>query len=160
MNLEIAIPSKGRLKKLEQTVNSIFHSARHFPIKLSIYFSLPEELKEFQAKIGPIPNVSCNIVYNYRVPEFWNSCLHRTDADALCYLNDDVLLLDDTIEVIFSEFQKNFPNYDGVMGLRQANIPQKQAVEGAFGIIGKKYTERFPEGQVWCLDYNRFYADF
>jgi len=160
MKLEIAIPSKGRLKKLEQTVNSIFLSAQHIPIQLSIYFSIQEELDSFQKLIGDSPNISLNLVYNYRVPEFWNSCLATTDADALCYLNDDVLLLDDTLEVALKEFERNFPNLDGVMGLRQVNLPADQAVEGAFGIIGKKYTERFPDGQVWCPDYNRFYADF
>ena len=160
MNLEIAIPTKGRLKKLERTVNSIFISAKNIPISLSIYFSLQSELDEFQKIIGNLSNVKLEVVYNYRVPEFWNSCLKKTEADALCYLNDDVLLLEDTIETIIKEFKKTFYNYDGVMGLRQVNIPEKQAVEGAFGIIGKKYTERFPEGQVWCPDYNRFYADF
>ncbi len=160
MILEIVIPSKGRIKKLEQTVNSIFHSAKEVPVKLKICFSLQNELDEFRNIIGDNTNISLEIVYNYRVPEFWNYHLNQSDADAFCYLNDDVLLLDDTIEVIMKEFKSTFPTYDGVMGLRQVNIPPKQAVEGAFGIIGKKYTERFPEGQVWCLDYNRFYADF
>ena len=160
MTLEIVIPSKGRLEKLEKTVNSIFYSARNIPIKLTICFSIHEELEKFNIIIGNIPNVSLELIYNYRVPEFWNTYLNKTDANALCYLNDDVLLLEDTIEVALAEFERVFPNNDGVMGLRQVNIPPKQAVEGAFGIIGKKYTERFPDGQVWCPDYNRFYADF
>ncbi len=159
MNLEIVIPTKGRITKLEKTVNSIFHSASNIPISLVIYFSLQQELDYVKEKLGNISNVSLEIVYNYRVPEFWNSCLHKTDADALCYLNDDILLLEDTLEIAMKEFEKTFPNYDGVLGLRQINLPKEQKVEGAFGIIGKKYTERFPDGQVFCPDYDRFYCD-
>ena len=159
MNLELVIPSKGRIEKLERCVNSIFHSAKNVPITLRLCFSVQKEFDYFQTLIGNLPNVIIELLTSYRVPEFWNSCLNKTDADALCYLNDDILLFEDTLEVAIGEFKKFFPDYDGVLGLRQANLPGSQAVEGAFGIIGKKYTERFPEGMVWCPDYNRFYCD-
>jgi hypothetical protein len=160
MLLEIVIPSKGRIKKLEQCINSIFHSAEKIPITLTLSFSVQKEFDYFQQLLGNMPNVNLELLTTYRVPEFWNNALRRTTANALCYLNDDILLFDDTLEVAMKEFQRLFPTYDGVLGLRQANLPESQAVEGAFGIIGKKYTERFPDGMVWVPQYDRFYADF
>jgi len=159
MKIEIVIPSKGRIKKLEHCINSILHSSKNVSMDLKLSFSVQSEFAYFQSLFGNFPNIQNELLTTYRVPEFWNDALRKTEADALCYLNDDVLLFEDTLEVAVKEFERYFPNFDGVLGLRQANLPETQAVEGAFGIIGKKYTERFPEGMVWCPDYNRFYCD-
>ena len=52
-----------------------------------------------------------------------------------------------------------YPDTDGVLGINQSNLPQNQALKSAFGIKGAKFAERFPNRQVFCLDYHRFYAD-
>jgi hypothetical protein len=159
-NLDVVIPSLGRIKKLENCLNSIFHSAKNIKINIYLYFSVEEEYKYFLEKFKDFPEITVILLTDYRVPTFWNTHLKNMKASALMYLNDDVLLFEDTLSVVMSEFPKTFPDGDGVLGLRQSNIPQDQAVEGAFGVIGKKYAERFPDSQVFCPSYYRFFGDF
>ena len=160
MTLDIVIPSKDRKKKLDACLNSLFHSVKDNDVTVYLYFSIKEEHDEYEKFFEQVPTVKIKWVENYRVPDFWNSHLHDTKADAICYINDDIIFFEDTITTIFKEFQEKFPDYDGVMGLRQANIPEDQAVEGAFGVIGLPYAKRFPSKQVFCPDYDRFFGDF
>ncbi len=94
------------------------------------------------------------------MPDFWNTYLQNCNADAMCYLNDDIILYEDTIPYIVSQYTYKFPTFDGVMGLNQINIKDSRKVEAAFGVIGMKYADRFPNRQVFCPDYNRFHADW
>lgn len=160
MLLDIVIPTLHRRKKLENCLNSIFLSAKNTKINIYVYFSDLKDLDFFNQQFSGIEEIHLDIIKEYRVPEFWNNHLAIMKADAMVYLNDDILMFEDTIDTIIKEFSKRFPDTDGVMGLRQANIPQDQAVEGAFGVIGRKYADRFKDRQVWCPDYYRFFADF
>ena len=65
----------------------------------------------------------------------------------------------DTIDNIYKEYIEHFPDYDGIMGVNQSNLPPQNS-KAAFGIIGTKYADRFPNRQVWCPDYDRFYCDY
>ncbi len=163
MKLDIVLPSKWRQEKLDKCLNSVFHSVSNIQdhdIQLYIYFSVQEEYQHYWNHFCAIGNIHLKFIEEYRVPDFWNSHLRSTGADAVCYINDDIEFYEDTARVILEEFPKKFPDYDGVMGLVQANLPQEQAVEGAFGVIGKKYSQRFPNQQVFCPDYDRFYGDW
>jgi len=160
MLLDIVIPTKNRKEKLDNCLNSVFHSVKDNLVNIWLYFSIQEELDYYKALFNNISNIHIEYLEFYRVPDFWNGHLQKTKADAICYLNDDVILFTDTIETIIREFGEKYPDYDGVMGLRQANLPKDQTVEGAFGVIGRKYAERFPEKQVFCPDYDRFFSDW
>ncbi len=163
MKLDIVLPSKRRQWKLENCLNSLFRSCAdlgNHQVNVHIYLSLTEEWQYFGHAFQNIESVHVYFLEKYRVPDFWASHLRITDADAMCYINDDILFLDDTLKVILDEFPNRFPDYDGVMGLRQINLPDDQAVEGAFGVIGKTYAKRFPDKKVFCPDYHRFYGDF
>lgn len=160
MKLDIVIPTKWRKEKLDTCLNSIFVSAENKLINLYLYFSVKEEYEFYQQIFREVPNIHTILLEFYRVPDFWNKHLSITDADAMCYLNDDCVVFEDTISSIFKEFEEHFPDYDGVIGLNQLNLNDFQTVDGAFGVIGIKYAERFPGKKVWCPDYNRFYADF
>jgi len=134
--------------------------AKNHDITLAIYFGNEEELLHFKPFFATIENVKLNFLKEYRVPDFWNSYLLNMTADAIMYLNDDVELFEDTLDVVLEEFPAHFPDYDGVMGLNQINIKDVNKVESAFGVIGSKYAERFPNKQVWCPAYSRFYGDW
>jgi len=159
MKLDIVIPSKGRKEKLDNCLNSIFLSAKQ-EINIYLYFSIEEEFDDYQKQFDGISNIHVILLDSYRVPDFWNGHIENSTSDAMCYLNDDVILFEDTIEMIVKEFEENFPDYDGIVGLNQLNLNDFKTVDGAFGVIGIKYAERFPAKQVWCPDYNRFFADF
>lgn len=164
MRLDVVLPTKWRQAKLNNCLNSIFHSleyvSKEHQVELYVYFSEPEEFDYNKEVFKEVPFVHICFVEKYRVPNFWNKFLRNTQADGMLYLNDDVLLEEDFFCQVLEEFPQQFPDFDGVMGVRQVNLPKDQTVEGAFGIIGKKYAERFPEKQVFCPDYDRFYGDF
>ena len=160
MKIDVVIPSIGRVKKLENCLNSIFHSAKDIRLSIYLYFSLPSEYQYFLTQFRNLPEITPILLENYRVPDFWNSHLRNTNTDVMCYLNDDVLVDRDLFKVVMKEFYNKFPDYDGVIGFRQTNIPKDSTVEGAFGAIGIKYADRFPKRQVFAPCYERFYADF
>jgi glycosyltransferase involved in cell wall biosynthesis len=160
MTLDIVIPSLNRREKLQNCLNSIFRSAKTDNIQLILYFSDNDEITYWNQYFSNIANIQLRFVAEYRVPTFWNDYLLNMKADALCYLNDDVELFEDTIEIILTQFIEKFPDYDGIMGLNQSNLYDINKVESAFGVIGTKYADRFPNRQVWCPDYYRFYGDW
>ncbi len=159
--LDIVIPTINRVEKLQKCLNSIFISASIISINLYIYFSVKSELEYFSDYLKNVPNVSLRYVKEYRVPDFWNSYLkNMTSSDAMFYINDDVLFFPDTITSAISEFKNYFPDNDGILGVNQSNLPADKTVKSAFGIIGKKYSERFPDNQVFPPMYDRFFADW
>ena len=160
LSLRICIPTLNRRDKLQVCLNSIFQGAKTDKVKVSIYFGDKEELEFFQEQLMNIPTVDCNYLESYRVPDFWNARLLELKEDALLYINDDVEFYEDTLEVILEDFKRRFPDTDGVMGLNQVNIKDPNKVQSAFGVIGTKYANRFPDRQVWAPFYDRFYCDW
>ena len=159
MKLDIVIPTLNRREKLDVCVNSILKTAKE-DMNLYLYFGDEKERQDYVKLFQGITNIHSLYLEDYRVPTFWNSYLKDMKADALCYLNDDCELYEDTLDVIIEDFQREFPDTDGVLGLNQVNISDPRKVESAFGVIGTKYADRFPNRQVWCPDYHRFYGDW
>ncbi len=158
LRLDIVIPTIGREIKLINCLNSIRKAKKNYNVQVYIYFSRVNELLKFSSYTKEYW-INCYRVHNYKVPEFWNNHLNKMKADAMVCCNDDVLFKEDTIDKIYELFPKCFPDYDGIVGISQENLPQGQGKNYAFMIIGSKFADRFPNRQVWCLDYYRFYAD-
>lgn len=159
MKLDIVIPTLNRREKLDVCVNSILKTAKE-DMNLYLYFGDEQERQDYEKLFQGITNIHSLYLDNYKVPTFWNGYLKDMKADALMYLNDDVELYDDTLDVVVEDFMREFPDTDGVLGLNQVNIADPRKVESAFGVIGTKYADRFPNRQVWCPDYHRFYGDW
>ena len=157
--IDIVIPSLNRIDKLTNTINSVFLSAKDIPINLYLYFSVQSELDHFKEQFKDISEVQCIMFPDYSAPRLWNFHIKGMSADLLVYLNDDTLLYDSTLELVIKKFKNEIPDLDGILGLAQANLPEDQACPGAFGVIGKKFMERFPDKRVFNEDYERFYID-
>jgi len=158
VKLDLVIPTLNRHSKLMNCIRSIERTRlEEDDMVLHIYFSRVEEFNDFPVKK---PWLKTYLLEKYRASSFWNSHLKVMKADAMCYLNDDVEFIDDTIDKIFLNFVYYFKDYDGVIGLNQYNLPKNQAVSSAFGVIGKKFADRFPDRKVFCEEYHRFYLDF
>ena len=160
MKLAIVIPTLNRKEKLEKCINSILRSAKTDNIILEIFFGNIKEIEYFKPFFVSTDNIKLHYLDKYNVPQFWNDYLKNMESDMLLYLNDDIEIFDDTLSVILREFERNFPDTDGVLGINQVNIHDIHKVEAAFGVIGKKYADRFPNREVFCPAYNRFWADF
>jgi len=160
MKLEIVIPSLNRIQKLSNCVDSIISTKNNFDIALYLYFSNRDELDFFKEKYKDLDWIYCKMTDYYKCTEFWNKHIKNSKANIIAYLNDDILLHKDTIQKIFTIYPQQFPDFDGVIGINQANIPQDKIVKTAFGLIGTKYSDLFPDRQVFCPDYYRFFGDY
>ncbi len=162
MKVDVVIPTRKRKEKLVNCLESLMIAKRNYDIDIYIYFNSQEDLNNFPVKFSKYVNkwLFLRLEPEYRVPTFWNKYLRECRADAMCYLNDDVLVKEDIFKQIIKAFVIHFPDFDGVIGLNQKNIIDLQKVESAFGVIGIKYANRFPNKEIFCLDYYRFFADF
>ena len=160
--MDIVIPTLHRPEKLHNCIESIKVAKQYLPdevLKVSVYYS---DMKEFSsAEYSYSTNFHIIPVYiaQYDAASFWNMHLCMNEADMMMYLNDDVILDKYCIRNAYNCMLKHFPDTDGVIGIYQENIPEDQAVKAAFGVIGMKFANRFPQRKVFCEAYHRFYLD-
>jgi len=85
---------------------------------------------------------------------------HQRGVDVSIMLADHLEVLPGCIKAVRRVFEERFPDYDGVAGLNLSNLPPLPAVrEYCFLAVGRRYLERFPEGQAFCPDYYHFFGD-
>lgn len=160
MELDVVIPSKRRKEKLTNCLNSLLISAKEIPlINIWLYLSLQDEYDYWSKIFYGIENIKVKLINDYKVPEFWSNHLKNTASDAMLMGNDDLLYFPDTLSTIIKEYTTRFPLYDGLMGIRQSNLTSKQALPGAFCVVGMKFADRFPNRQIMSPDYFRLFAD-
>lgn len=157
MYIDIVIPTLNRLKKLKNCVGSIVKAKKEHQIHLYVYCNNRYDFNVATELVLTYKWVTVVLFEEYRVPEFWNNHMKKTQADIMIYLNDDILMFEDCLDAIENSFIERFPDYDGVIGINQENIPD--GLDTAFGAVGRKYANRFPDRQFYCPDYYRFYGD-
>jgi hypothetical protein len=96
---------------------------------------------------------------DYKAPNFWNAHIKENTFDVMFYLNDDILVEPNCLKIAIDSIVEKFPDLDGIIGIRQENIPIEQCCLCAFGAIGTKFTDRFPDRKVFCEDYYTFFLD-
>lgn len=138
MLIDIVIPTLGREEKLKRCINSILQNT-YKQYRLIIV----NDVKQVQA---------------FRV---WNTQLLQSSADAFMYICDDVVLYPDCLLNAAFAMYSMFPNTDGLVGINQENIPMNKEgySQSAMGLIGKKFSLRFPGRACFCPDYISFHAD-
>jgi hypothetical protein len=159
MQFDIVIPSHHRTKRLTECLESIAinfasNSELYKNVRVMVYLSDPEEYHSFKYSAHWL---SKGLFLNYRAPDFWNNHLSRMMADVMVTINDDIVLLPGTLQHLVRSYETRFPSADGVLGLNQFNIPM--AEEYSFLAIGAGFARSFPGKQVFCPDYERFFAD-
>lgn len=162
MKLNIIIPTYRRRAKLIVCLRSI-NEARTLIDDVNytyIYYSEEEEFKidnqGLETYNWALPRVMDK---PYKASQFWNDHFRENIADIYIYINDDVALEINSLKRIVDLMNSNFPDLDGVVAITQKNIPEDQACKTAFGAIGNKFIDRFPNRRVFCEDYERFYFD-
>jgi len=79
---------------------------------------------------------------------------------AILLAADDLEFRPNCISWLVTRMKKHFPDGDGSVGLQQY-CEEKGffGSEGAFVLMGRKFVDRFPNGQVFCPDYVHFNSD-
>lgn len=163
MRIEICIPTLNRTQKLLQTVGSIAQAKELIPedyVYCYIYYSNKEEFEKDWVGYLSYPWILMRLLDKpYNASEFWNDHIKESHFDVMLYLNDDIILHINCLKNIVDIFNIHFPDLDGIVGIRQSNLPPDQALQTAFGAIGDKFADRFPDRQVFMPKYSRFYGD-
>lgn len=159
--LDVVVPSYKRLDKLFKCVRSICEArlmCPHLHIHLHLYFSVKEEMEHcMNVEAGKEWIIYHLLDKEFKASEFWNDHLARMEADVLCYLTDDVVL--DRFCLMEGWSQMENVKYDGVVGFKINNALDGQPAKAAYGMLGGRYADRFPNRRVFCPDYWCFYLD-
>lgn len=84
-----------------------------------------------------------------------NEEFSRSHADIVLSCSDDMEFFPETIAKVIYAMEKNFPDTDGVIGLKQVEFEN----EGGLLALGQKFLQRFPENKAFCPDYKALYFD-
>lgn len=152
MYVNIIIPTYKRFESLQRTLHSIKKSDYKKTLTTVIVDGFQDDrhtqLKDSQTAV----------VYNPERkdwPRSMNEALKRIEGDLFLYGADDIQFYPDCIRKLVETMESVYPSGDGLVALKQS---QKRS-GGAFGLIGNKFVERFPERAVFCPDYLHFGSD-
>lgn len=136
VSVEIIIPTVDRKESLQKLRDSI---DKFCPgTKVTVF-------KDAQAK-------GVNLALN---------TLYRTsESDIVIFLADDTEVTSNIVKICKKEMHKRFPDMDGMLGLNQTNLPEKENChEFSFPVLGRAFIDRFPNRNVFCPFYGHYYGD-
>lgn len=131
MKVDVIIPTYRRAEKLARCVASLLNA--HDFLRIVI---LPDN-----RRVGMVTLI--------------NEELSRSDADIIISCSDDMEFFPETISHVIYAMEKNFPDTEGVIGLKQIEFDN----EGTLFAFGQKFLQRFPNKWAFCPDYKALYFD-
>ena len=149
IHVDVIIPTLDREDTLKETIKSALASSyKRIGITVVIdgNFQLARSLAGWPVKI----------ILNAQRRDWvvsMNKAIAMTHDSAVLYASDDLVFDKYCIERAVQKMPKD----------QDALVAIKQDVKGcrtAFGLLGRKFIERFPKSQVFCPDYIHFGSDF
>lgn len=152
MTVNIIIPTHDRPISLKRTVDSIL-KGDYKDVRIYIVIDGNAHLS------FDFPYFSVVILRNEQRMD-WIYSVNRAlkemvPADAVLAASDDLIFPGNALTKATEVLKEWFPDGDGVISLKQS-CP---GVDSAFGFMGKKFIERFPDNQVYCPDYIHYVSD-
>lgn len=89
-------------------------------------------------------------------PRSLNKIFGKTDHDFYFYASDDLTFRPNTISIAMADMKRLFPDGDGVIGITQQ---LGKFCPAAFGIVGRKWINRFPDRKMLYPKYVHFCSD-
>ena len=151
MYVNIIIPTCGRLESLKQTIKSIKESDYKKVFIFIVADGFIDEIKEFS-------DTQTTIIHNPERRDWvfsMNKALKLIDGDYFIYAADDIYFQVDCISKAVEAMERIFPSGDALVSLKQRH----KRSGGAFGLMGRKFVNRFPDKAAFCPDYIHFGAD-
>ncbi|MCK9326768.1 MAG: hypothetical protein M0P69_14850 [Bacteroidales bacterium] len=84
-----------------------------------------------------------------------NEGFKLSTADCVLPISDDIELDKDTLTIAYGCMKENYPDFDGIVGIKQRGLDNKTGVL----LIGSKFLDRFPERMAFCPIYKGLYCD-
>ena len=153
MHVTIIIPTFDRIQSLQRTIKSIRNSS-HKEISIIVVVDGKKAMLEEVMK-EPV-----TIMFNERRMD-WPACQNKAIGswawtDGVLYGADDIEFPPEGIATAVKAMEKYFPDGDGLIGLDQDCRPK---IDSAFGLMGRKFIERFPFRTAFCPQYIHFFSD-
>ena len=159
MQIDVVIPTHRRPEKLYRllrSINKALYGGMDKLLKVHVYRSPGEETTTYSE------SWLRHRTYDpeFHAGEFWNAHLQMHDPDIMVWLCDDTTVHPDWAWAMTNTYLGKFPQLDGVMGFRQDNLHGKcETAKAAFGCVGRKFINTFPERNPFCPDYYSLYVD-
>lgn len=151
MHINVLIPTYNRLELLLQTIKTIRNS--HYK-DLSIFVIIDGNEK----LITPLQQQPIALLIN-KTRRDWvysiNRALQFAVSDAVIYASDDLKFSPVCIGRTVARLQQVAPDTDALIAIKQNIV----GCSTAFGLLGRKFIERFPGRRVMCPDYIHFGGD-
>lgn len=154
MKVTVIIPScsSERISLLTGTIDSILAGTYKdvYPVIVAdgnekIYKAIKE--KYYMQFLGVFLNVErMDWIYSM------NHVIKSLESDYYLYASDDLIFPSNCIENAVKVMQRDYPDGDGVVSIGRKN-------RCVFGLMGKKFANRFPDRQVFCPDYTHYCSD-
>ena len=154
MSIIIGIPtvSPDRLGLLEEEIWSINKSTY---VNIYIIIVVDGDAKLYETAKKKFSAFNISVIQNTK-RRGWvastNRVLKEFNAEYYIYGSDDLAFPPDCIESAMEMMRKKFPDGDGVVTLGRRH-------KAIFGLIGRKWVERFPDRQVFCPYYIHYGSD-
>ena len=152
MHVDVIIPTRGRPAALEKNVKSILNST-HKDVTIFVVIDGDPSLLPIVAK-WPVA-----VIYN-KDRRDWVYSINRgmqyARGDGVLYAVDDLEFPPIMIAELVKAMETHFPGGDGLIGMKQ----KPTAVQGAIGLMGRKFIDHFPRRHVMCPDFIHFSCDF
>jgi len=163
MKTTILIPTRNRFKKLLRTFESIdldeFEDLSVCFIcdgDLNTYNWLEKNFREWARLDSDQVTIlmSKQHVGSVRCRNYAINLLMLSEPRNILSGTDDISFKEGSIRKAMMDFEKRFPDTDGVVGFRQTGVPNFNPA--GVSIIGKKFIERYPGHKVFCEEYFHF----
>lgn len=151
MHVDILIPTYDRLELLKKCVKSIT-DGNYKDISIVVIVDGNKEMLD-GFKDEPI-----EILFNPKRMDYvisMNKAMKQTKGDAVIYASDDLVFHSNCISNAVKAMKKHFPDTDGLVALKQVD----KEGGAAFGLLGRKFINRFPDSAVFCPEYIHYASD-
>lgn len=151
MHIDILIPTYDRLEPLKKCIKSIVDNDYK---DISIFVIVDGNKR----MIDGLKDEPVEVLFNSERVDYiisMNKAMKHTGDNAVLYASDDLIFLNNCISNAVKAMEEYFPDTDGLVALKQ---PQKES-GSAFGLVGRKFINRFPDSMIFCPDYIHFGGD-
>jgi len=153
VHVDVLISTYDRLRFLKECIQSII-DCDYKDVSILVVVDGNEAL------LKPLTSEPVKVVFNRERKDYvisMNKLLTVSKGDAVLFASDDLEFAPDCISRAAQVMRNHFPDGDGLVGIRQLNRPHGS--KSAFGLVGRKFVNRFPNNQMFCPDYVHYGSD-
>jgi glycosyltransferase involved in cell wall biosynthesis len=149
----IVIPTRNRLKKLYNVLNTIPESSTYV-----VKIACDGDKATHDSLKKDYPHVESYYFKDHRGSVWCRNEIIKNETDGVLPCVDDIVFPEGYFDYIFDLFNTTFPDDDGVLGVRQQGEFFEAYSPTGMALIGKEFLSRYPDGQLYYPRYYHFAA--